>query len=394
MPVSGQNTAIHGPSNTTKPQPKEPDKTGQTLPLVVPRAAKVAPKPAPRRWIWGLGGALALAVGGVLYLQPWATPIPTVAVETVALGPVARVLAVNGRIATQWSVDIRPLVSGVLLDVLVAEGELVKPAQVLMQLDTATQQAVVRQAVAGLDTALAAQNAAVAAHARTQALGATASRVALENAARAEMQAAQEVARMTALLEQSQIQLHRFTLRAPKAGTVLTLQADLGQNVDPATVLLTIGDLNHLVVETSVDESYATQVLKGQPAALQLSGETQVRAGRVSFVSQRVDADTGGLAVKLAPDAPLSAPVGLTVTANITVDDRALAMTVPRAALIRSATGDGVLVVAEGLAKARAVRVIEWPAARLIVTEGLKAGDVVIADATGLTDGQAVKVAP
>ena len=40
----------------------------------------------------------------------------------------------------------------------------------------------------------------------------------------------------------------------------------------------------------------------------------------------------------------------------------------------------------------RAVQVIDWPAARLIVTEGLVAGDVVIADATGIADGQAVKV--
>ena len=38
--------------------------------------------------------------------------------------------------------------------------------------------------------------------------------------------------------------------------------------------------------------------------------------------------------------------------------------------------------------------VIDWPAARLIVTEGLEAGDVVIADATGLVEGQAVSVAP
>jgi hypothetical protein len=40
------------------------------------------------------------------------------------------------------------------------------------------------------------------------------------------------------------------------------------------------------------------------------------------------------------------------------------------------------------------VQVIDWPAARLIITDGLSVGDVVIADATGLVDGQAVKVTP
>lgn len=103
-----------------------------------------------------------------------------------------------------------------------------------------------------------------------------------------------------------------------------------------------------------------------------------------------MDVDTGGLTVKLTPDQALRAPVGMTVTANITVDDRALTITVPRAALL----ADAALVLADGHARRRAVRVIDWPAARLIVTEGLAPGDVVIIDATGLTDGQAVTAAP
>jgi RND family efflux transporter MFP subunit len=216
----------------------------------------------------------------------------------------------------------------------------------------------------------------------------------LDAAVRAEQTATQEVARMTALLDQARIQLEKFTIRAPIAGTVLVLNADPGQSVDPATVLLSIADLGQLVVETDVDESYATQVRTGQPAALQLSGEEEVRAGHVSFVSRRVDADTGGLAVKLTPDGALAAPIGLTVTANITVDDQAAAITVPRSAILANATGQSVLLVVDGKAQRRAVQVIDWPAARLIVTDGLAPGDVVIADATGLVDGQAVKVAP
>ena len=119
-----------------------------------------------------------------------------------------------------------------------------------------------------------------------------------------------------------------------------------------------------------------------------------MRAGQVSFVSQRVDSNTGGLAVKLTPDAALTAPIGLTVTANITVDDRAAAITVPRAAIVTETTGTGVLVVTDGKATRRAVGLIDWPADRLIVTQGLAAGDLVIIDATDLVDGQDVEVAP
>lgn len=337
---------------------------------------------------------LAAGLGGLAWFQPWVAAVTEVGVEVVAPGPVLRILAVNGRVAGEVSVEVRPLVSGTLLDVRVSECDVVGIGHVLALIDPATQAAMVRQAMAGLDASLVAQADAQSTYARTKALGANAARVVLEDAARAVQSAAQEVARMTALLEQAQIQLARFTIRAPVAGTVLVLTADPGQTVEPATELMTIADLGQLVVETDVDETYATQIRIGQPAALQLAGEGEVRPGHVSLVSQRVDAATGGLAIELSSDTPLTAPIGLTVTANITVDDRAAAITVPRAAILRDETGSAVFVVREGVARRQPVAVIDWPAARLIVTEGLAAGDPVIRDATGIADGQAVKVAP
>lgn len=395
MPAAGK--AIDSQAEERNAKPPTAPAVQAKLPVVVPRpttTSAAASKTKHSSWKWALGGFVALALAALIYLQPWAAQTVTVAVETVAPGPVSRVLAVNGRIAGVRSVDVQPLVSGTLVDVPVAEGDRVSPGQTLMQLDTAAQQAFVRQAMAGLDAALVAQEEARATLARARALGNTEARVVLESAIRAEQTAAQEVARMTALLEQAEIQLAKFTIRAPIAGTVLVLHADPGQSVDPATVLLTIADLGQLVVETDVDESYATQIRTGQPAALQLSGENAVYPGHVSFVSQRVDTETGGLAVKLTPDEALSAPIGLTVTANITVDDRAAAITVPRAAIIKDATGDAVLLVKDGKAMRKAVQVIDWPATRLIVTDGLVSGDLVITDATGLADGQAVKVSP
>lgn len=364
------------------------------VPAVVPKRAAPPPEPKRRSWFWLAGVIVAVALAALLYLKPWVTADPVVAVEVVTMGPVTRVLAVNGRIAGVQSVDVRPQVSGTLTEVLVAEGDQVKLGHTLAQIDPSSQAAVVRQALAGLDAALLAAAEAQATFARTDALGTNAARMVLESAARSVQTAAQEVARTTAMLDQAQLQLEKFAIAAPLSGTVLVLAAEPGQTVDLSTVLMTITDLGQLVVETDVDESYATQIKVGQPAALQLSGEAEVRAGKVSFVSQRVDQATGGLAVELTPDAALTAPVGLTVTANITVDARAAAITVPRAALVRDAAGDRVLLVADGVARLQPVTVIDWPAARLIVTEGLATGDVVIADPTGIVDGQAVKVAP
>jgi multidrug efflux pump subunit AcrA (membrane-fusion protein) len=130
-----------------------------------------------------------------------------------------------------------------------------------------------------------------------------------------------------------------------------------------------------------------------QVAVLQLVGETATHSGKVSIVSPTVNADTGALVVKIAPDEPIAAPVGLTVTANIIVDKEAAALSVPRTALTSGIGIPAVLVVQAGVAHKREVAVIDWPAARLIVTSGLVAGDVIITDASGIKDGQTVKAA-
>jgi RND family efflux transporter MFP subunit len=297
------------------------------------------------------------------------------------------VLAVNGRIAAVRSVDVRSVVSGTLTQLPVAEGDMVEANQTLAQLDAGAQTAAVRQAMAALDAALVTQQQASEAYDRAVVLGDNVARTVLEANAFALRSAAQEVVRLTALLDQAQIVLETYTIRAPVAGTVLDLDAEVGQIVGPSTRLLTVADLGQLLVEADVDEAYATQIAVDLPAVVQLAGETTTREGHVSFVSNRVNEATGGLAIKIAFDAPVSAPVGLTVATNIIVEQRDAALTVPRTAL---RDGEAVFVVTNGMAALRPVTVVDWPAARLIVTGGLEVGERVILDATGITDGQTV----
>ena len=311
---------------------------------------------------------------------------PVVGVEIASFAPVTRVLAVNGRIAAVQSVDIRPVVTGSLAALPVAEGDLVEAGQILAQVEAEAQNTIVRQAMAGLDAAFVAQQQAVEAYDRATALGSNVARTVLEDAGHAVQSAAQEVARLTAALDLARTVLRDHTIRAPIAGSVVVLDAEQGQIVGPSTPLLTLADLGDLVVEADVDEAYATQIAVGQPAVMQLSGEVARRAGYVSFVSSRVNVSTGGLAVKVVFDAPVTAPIGLTVATNIIVDRRAAALTVPRTAL----NGSEVFVVADGAARSRAVTVVDWPAARLIVTAGITEGDIVITDAAGIKDGQPV----
>ena len=344
-------------------------------------------------WVWAGLVALVLGIAALWFLQPWGSKGLTVTVETVTPAPLVLVLAVNGRLAPQHLVDVKPTVGGAVVSVLVEEGAVVTEGQVLALIDPSAQQAQVRQAKAGLDAGLATQSQAEANLARAEALGGNITRTALADAHTAQQTAVQEVARLTALLDQAQIGLEKYTIAAPVSGTVLSRNAEVGQVVDIATPLFSIADLAKLVVETDVDEGYAARITLGLPAVLQLKGDSAKRDGSVTFVAPQVDAATGGLAVNIGFDEAVAAPVGLTVTANIIVERQSAAIAVPRAAVITDATSAAVFVAVAGHAVRREVTVVDWPADRVQVTSGLAAGDVVITDATGLSDGLAIRVA-
>ena len=387
--TSGENDVAdkREPAPNAAPKTAVPPRVPALRPVV---SASKAPVRRARGWLWVGAGILAVGLSVAGYFQPWATPPVMVSVEMAQLAPVTRILAVNGRIASAQSVAVRPLVSGRLDALLVAEGDVVMAGQVLGQIDAQAANASMRQAVAGLDAALVAQHGAVETYARSVALGANIARSELDALDRAVQSADQEVARSTALVDQARIALENYTLRAPIAGDVLVLSVDPGQSVDPSVVLMTLADLTDLLVETDVDEGYATQIKRGQPVVLQLAGEGQARPGRVGFVSSRVDVATGGLAVKLMFDTAVTAPIGLTVTANIVVDQQDAALTLPRTALVTKDAVEGVLLVRDGTAQFQPAEVVDWPAARLIVIKGLTEGDAMIVDGTGIEAGQAV----
>jgi RND family efflux transporter MFP subunit len=349
-------------------------------------------RPRTRRWVFTAFALAAVAGAAAVYFHPWSAPAPVVAVETVVPGPVTRVLAVNGRVAALNSVSVRSAVTGTLVPPLADEGDHVAEGDVLARIDTLLQEAILRQVEAALEAGNVTRQQAEATYARMEAMGPNVARNMLEDAARTLESAQNDVRRLSALVDQARIQLDKFTITAPIAGTILTREVDPGQLVDTSMPLFTLADLSELVVEADVDETYAAQVKTGMPVMLQLVGETVTRPGHVSFVAPRVDADTGGLAIRMSFDTPPLMPVGLTVTANIIVDQQSAALTAPRSAIMPDATGAALFLAKDGRAVRTPVTVIDWPAARLVVTSGLVPGDRVIVTAAGLTDGQAVSV--
>jgi HlyD family secretion protein len=336
--------------------------------------------------------ASLVAAGGLWFTLGDGLGPPSVPIQTLVEGPVSRVLAVTGRTAAETEVNITAATSARVTAVLVFEGDQVAPEDLLVTLDDSRQQLVVRQALSSLDAAILARQAAREDADRAAALGASISATARADADRTLQRAENEVERLTAALEQSEIGLSDFRITAPIKGTILIRSVDPGDQVDPARVLMRLADLNPIHVEVEVDETYAAVLRTGQRADLQLAGREDVLAGRVSFIADEVDPVTGGVRLKVEFDTPPEAPTGLTTVANIRVARVDDALTVPRTALLEGdEDGPAVFVLQDGRALRTPIDIIDWPAARVQVTDGLVEGAAIILSPEGISDGDRVK---
>ncbi|WP_051332599.1 efflux RND transporter periplasmic adaptor subunit [Cucumibacter marinus] len=332
---------------------------------------------------------VAAAVAFALVARPWEERIPVYAAETLEPGPISLVLAVNGRVAPRQSVSVRPQVSAKVVSVEADEGEAVTEGQVLVRLDDAQAQAELDQANAAVEAGLLTVKQVEAKLERAKALGENVARSTLEDAERELDSARNEVARLRAVQSQAKSRLEQYTIEAPMDGVVLERSVEPGQLADTQTALFEVADLKRLHVETDVDEIYASRVHQGLKALMLPVGETVARDGQVDFASPSVDPATGGRSIRIGFEDPTDLPVGLTVNVNIFVDEFEDALSVPRSALVTEGSDTVVRVIEDGVVVERAVKVLDWPAERVKVNEGLEAGDAVILDPGVATVGEA-----
>jgi len=109
------------------------------------------------------------------------------------------------------------------------------------------------------------------------------------------------VAAARAALEQAQARLDQATLRAPFAGTVVRLEARVGEVVMPGQPLLFLGDLSTLQVETDdLSEEDVARVRIGAPVTVTLDAlPDRTFRGRVMAIAPMASVDQGGTNYKV-----------------------------------------------------------------------------------------------
>lgn len=204
-------------------------------------------------------------------------------------------------------------------------------------------------------------------------------------------------------MENRRTMLAYTKVSAPFSGVITARFADPGALIQAATgsatqavPLYTLMDLKTVRIYASVPQEAALLAKQGVPAivtARELPG--QELRGTITRTTHALDPATRTLLVEIdLPNPEYRLQVGMFVTTTLILKEHPQVLGLPPAALVTSANGKSVFVVAGGRAKRVPVKTGLDDGVWIEVTDGLTEDDeVVMVGKGGLTDGQPVKAA-
>ncbi|GGK06686.1 efflux RND transporter periplasmic adaptor subunit [Luteimonas terricola] len=310
---------------------------------------------------------------------------PAVTVEAVAAEPRAMAASYSGSASLEARAEAQVVAktSGVALEVLVEEGDVVRAGQALVRIDAdrarlslAQVDAQVKKLEANFRRAselVKQQMVSVGDHDQL--------RYDLENA--------------RATWRLAQLELSYANVTAPISGVVASRSIKPGNFVQINTPIIRIVDNSRLEATLNVPERDLTTLREGLPVRMQvdaLSGRQFV--GVVDRIAPVVDAGSGTFRVVCAFDPHDGAlQPGMFARIGIDYDNRAAALAIPRGALLEDDGEPAVFVVRDGKAVRTTIATGYVDGGFIEVRDGLVEGDrVVTAGKIALRDGSTVQV--
>jgi HlyD family secretion protein len=389
-----------------------------------------------------LWGVLALFLGAAL-LRWWVGS--QVQTEAVQRRDLLQTVVVSGRVETPHRVDMGAQITGTVARVPVAEGQVVKVGDVLIELASTelqsaqrqAEQAVMqakgrlrqlndlqgpvvqqtlRQAQAGLDAAQASGQRSLALFeqgfigqasldesrkaltlAEAQVLAAQ-KQVASTQAGGAEHSLAiGAVAEAQANAEGFRAKARYAVIKAPVSGQLIGRSVEVGDVVQAGKVLMTLSPEGATQLVVQIDEKNLRLMALGQQALASADAYPQQPfKAQVAFINPGINAQTGAVEIKLdvlEPQKDLKQDMTVSVDLVVARQPQVLALQVARVNEISGAS-PWVWLVQAGHAVRRPVRLGLRGGAWAEVLEGLREGDAVITSPIVLREGQRVRVQP
>jgi HlyD family secretion protein len=315
-----------------------------------------------RKW-WWIGGLAVLAVATGLALKPKGAPEEDKNKVKTAKAEVADVqvrVTEVGSVEPQVKVDVKSVLSGKVMELLVREGDRVKRGQVLARVEPDVNQArdlsQVKNAVHETEISL---NEAKATHERNLGLlgqGLLSPQAGLESetkyrSAKASYDSAVEKYR---IVEESGVPIalaaagtaQYLNVTSPMDGVVIRRPVELGDTVtsgvssfNAGTVLMTVADVGTMIIKAGVNEVDIGKVHLDQPVKILLDAYPKVKfAGVIKRIAPaaRLEEKVKVFDVEIAIDRQgTELRTGMTANIDVLGEKREKVLTVPVEALFR-----------------------------------------------------------
>ncbi|WP_242652845.1 efflux RND transporter periplasmic adaptor subunit [Pseudodesulfovibrio hydrargyri] len=300
-----------------------------------------------------------------------------------------------GQISAHETVEVRARVAGFLIEKNFEEGRTVKKGDLLFVIDPKPFEEDLKQAQSGLEYNQALYNKAAKDLKRFKKLfdEGVVSRDEYESY---ETQAATykaQIADNKAKVENARIQLGYTKIYSPIDGVIGRVQVDVGNLVGQGenTLLATISTMDPIYVSFSVSEGDYIRAMRDQKA--RESGQRPIRLiladggeysqpGRFDMVDPTVDPQTGTLGIRvLFPNPENLLKPGQYAKVRVRVSNHQDAVVIPVTAIMDVQGMKSVyLVDADGAVKNQPVKLGTESMNLAVVTEGVQAGDMVLAE--------------
>lgn len=145
-------------------------------------------------------------------------------------------------------------------------------------------------------------------------------------------------------LAAARTELSLLEIKSPLAGTVVRINARVGQSVETNAVLAEVIALDRLVVTAQVPSREAGPLRLGQPVELGTGGA----AGRLVLVGKDIDPKTDTVLVRASVPAGAGLRPGQFLGLRIVSEERRNVLAVPEESVVVGPDGGAVLVVVEG----------------------------------------------
>jgi membrane fusion protein, multidrug efflux system len=297
-------------------------------------------------------------------------------------------------------IEITSRVPGAIDRIHFAEGNLVRPGTLLVEIEPERYRLAVRSASATLEKAQASEVEAKTGLDRRVAVNAKNPALVKEedlDTWRTRVSTAKaEVAQARSAVDLAQLNLREAFVRAPAAGVIQTRNVQTGQYVQPGATLATLVRREPLLLRFQVPEPDAARLSPGMKSHFNVRESQRQYTATLTHVAASADSTTRMIAITAQVDDPSRGELrpGSFAQVTVPVASPTASPVIPQTAVRPSERGFLAYVVERGVARERELTLgLRTADGRVEVRSGVKPGEqLVVRGGEALRDGVKVKV--